>query len=1784
MFQLTNLTLKDTVTNTVVPAGSWGMVIADAGKTYGGETAGFRDRTNNSNPIRNFFGSAATAYMPAPSATNPGTVCTVPNPSAPTETWGFWSLQCKGTGTNANVPGLIGYAVSPAAVEGFAGLDAGGDQGAAFAFGVVLPIAEVTKTVASRTAASDTFTVTSGNGDTGTFGTASTGAGASAATGFVPMRSATFTLGETISANADTYITSWNCSDRSGLGAYSPVNPGNVKTATFPSTELRRALSCTLTNTALTAPVISAPSGITVGPLPAITGTGTAGAAIAVADLPAGTSCTTTVAADGTWSCTPSTALPSNSYTVTATQTLSPTVSPASASVSFTVDADPPAAPVITSPVDGSTIPGPISTISGTGEAGATITNLTNNGTAVSCLTAAITVASNGTWTCTLLAAISQPGTYTLSATQTDSVGNVSVAGTTTFTIPKPPPAAPVITSPLDGSTVASVQAISGTGEPGATIAVYVDGSVVTCFNAPVTVGAGGAWSCTLTADVTATGTHTIGAEQTDAQNQTSPRATIGVNIDSSAPATPVITSPVPASTIPGPVAQVTGTGEPGATVTVSAPGARTCTTTVTVAADGTWTCQLTSSITADGTYAVTATQTDAVGQVSPAATSTFAIDTTPPAAPVITTPTDGMHYDSAIPAITGTGEPGATIALKLGGAAISCTTPVVADSSGSWTCTLTTPITADATYLVTAVQTDAADRASPAAEVSFTIDTLAPSAPGITDPIDGSTRTTAVATITGTAEPGVTIQLTVDGSAACTGPVTAGGTGQWTCPLVTPITADGTSTIRAVAFDGVNTSPAATSVFTIDTIAPTAPVIEHPANGSVSTTAVTTISGAAEAGATITVTGLPAGKTCTGPVVADSSGLWTCTLTSALTDGTYTVHASATDAAGLTSGQATSTFIVDTTAPAVPVVTEPVDGSVTNVAVAAIRGTGTAGAVITVAGLPATTSCASQVVVGSTGSWTCTLSSALTDGTYTVTATAADTAGNVSAASAPTSFTVDTTAPAAPVIIAPVTGSLTKGPVTAVTGTAEPGATVTVTLPAGHACSGPVTAAAGTGAWTCTLDVPLTADGTFTVLADATDPAGNTGPSANSSFTIDATPPAAPTIVTPADGALLPAEVATIGGTGEDGSLVTLTGLPTGTTCTNAPLTVVNGSWSCTLSTPLPGGTYSVTARAADGVGNVSGPATSAFSVDTTAPVVPVVTAPVNGLRNTAVTAVSGTGENGATVAVSVGGSLVSCSNAPVVVSGGSWTCQLATPLSSPGTYAVSAVQTDPAGNASPASAVVTVTIDTTAPVAPAITTPAPGVLTTPVTSVSGTGEAGTTITLAGLPAGTTCTPAPLVVAPDGTWTCTLSQALPDGAYTLTPTSTDAAGNATPGTPVSFTKDTTAPAAPVITAPAPGTFVNTPVTQVAGTGTPGATIALSVDGNPVACANAPVVVDPAGAWTCTLPAPITADGVHALSATAALGGTTSSPGTGSFTMDTRAPAPPNVTNPPDGAVLTTAVPVISGTGEPFATIGNFAVNGTPMACTTPLTVSAAGTWSCALTAAIRPAGEAAPTQPAQPAQPAQALAPGALNSAPTALAPFRLLPTGLRSPMALVGLGTYVITLTQVDRAGNVSTRERSRFTLVKPLAVTSTTATTAVPPVIGGVGAPGSTITITGLPVGVTCGPAPVKVTAAGSWSCTLNRVLAAGAYPLTVKETRTDGSTQTVPYTLTVKGSGSGNNGDGNNNGNGNNGNGNNGGTPHTPVTGSEALTTGVVGLSLVMLGLILVGATRRRRRTS
>jgi len=275
---------------------------------------------------------------------------------------------------------------------------------------------------------------------------------------------------------------------------------------------------------------------------------------------------------------------------------------------------------------------------------------------------------------------------------------------------------------------------------------------------------------------------------------------------------------------------------------------------------------------------------------------------------PVITSPTAGSTTSSTV--VVGTGAPGASVDVRVSGGGSACSTTV--DAAGNWTCNASGLV--DGVITVTATQTlSGTTLTSP--PVTFTLDRAAPTRPTITTPPLNSTVATAKPPIGGAAEAGSTVTVREGAAVLCT--TTATAQGSWSCVPTQPL-AEGLHTVTATAVDAAaNASqPSLPDSFTVDTLAPAAPVITRPTAGQVLTDNTPTVGGTAEAGATVRVY-VDNGQVPACTATVNAAGTWSCDVSPALADGAHSVKATASDTVGNTSGYSnTVPFVIDTTPP----------------------------------------------------------------------------------------------------------------------------------------------------------------------------------------------------------------------------------------------------------------------------------------------------------------------------------------------------------------------------------------------------------------------------------------------------------------------------------------------------------------------------------------------------------------------------------------------------------------------------------------------------------------------------------------------------------------------------------------------------------------------------------------------------------------------------------------------------------------------------------------------------
>jgi hypothetical protein len=175
-------------------------------------------------------------------------------------------------------------------------------------------------------------------------------------------------------------------------------------------------------------------------------------------------------------------------------------------------------------------------------------------------------------------------------------------------------------------------------------------------------------------------------------------------------PAAPILSSSFPADWVTAATAlPLAGTGVPGATVSVFAPGQPAALGTGTVAPDGHWSLTVDLAPLADGAWQLRTVQTTAAGTSAPAP-FTIAIDRTALAPVIVGVDTgSGAEAGRLAPIVAGTAEPGATVDLSDHGTVIAT---VTADDTGHWTSPELIRIPVD--YAITARQTDRLGNVSP--------------------------------------------------------------------------------------------------------------------------------------------------------------------------------------------------------------------------------------------------------------------------------------------------------------------------------------------------------------------------------------------------------------------------------------------------------------------------------------------------------------------------------------------------------------------------------------------------------------------------------------------------------------------------------------------------------------------------------------------------------------------------------------------------------------------------------------------------------------------------------------------------------------------------------------------------------------------------------------------------------------------------------------------------------------------------------------------------------------
>jgi len=645
----------------------------------------------------------------------------------------------------------------------------------------------------------------------------------------------------------------------------------------------------------------------------------------------------------------------------------------------------------------------------------------------------------------------------------------------------------------------------------------------------------------------------------------------------------------------------------------------------------------------------------------------------------IILTPESGAVLGTSDVGIDGLGEPGAAIVVTVAatGTSMLVVLQTTVGADGTWAVAATG--LPDGGWQVTAGATDAFGNTASDGPVPFVVDTL--TFVTILSPDSGLITTDGLIIIDGEGEVGATIIVWINDTQV--GTTTVDAEGQWSLVQGADLS-DGLYTITAHAEDVVGNEATATGVtFTVDSADATIAIVT-PLDGAVISDSTPIIGGDTQADATVTLRL----STAAGGLVAiwtpavDADGYFEVqTVEPGLPDGAYIIEASALRPNGKTATDS-STFIIDTLAPAVLIDT-PEDGSVINEVRPAIIGSTEPGLVVTVQ--------IDDVEVGQTtaneqGIWELELTEDLAEGDHTVTATVADAAGNT--AEDMNDFRIDLSGPAI-TIVTPEDGSVFAVRTVNIGGFTEPNATVVVTVldEDGETTETWTVTANDAGDWAVVAEGLV--DGLYSVTATATDEAGNSVDAEPVGFRVYSETPNL-RLDTPTEGLVTSDTTPPVTGATDPGATVilTITNVDGDVVATGTPDVDAEGGFAWDVDPALDDGPYTATA-VATGENGLTSEVSVNFVVDTETWV--AIASPAEG-SDTEDTQpdLSGTAEPGSTVVVSVDGDVV---GTVVADSEGAWSVALSEPLGE-GPHTVTAVATDAAANTATAESTFTVFI----------------------------------------------------------------------------------------------------------------------------------------------------------------------------------------------------------------------------------------------------------------------------------------------------------------------------------------------------------------------------------------------------------------------------------------------------------------------------------------------------------
>ncbi len=725
--------------------------------------------------------------------------------------------------------------------------------------------------------------------------------------------------------------------------------------------------------------------------------------------------------------------------------------------------------------------------------------------------------------------------------------------------------------------------------------------------------------------------------------------------IDGTAPSIPSVSAPLTGSQINDSTPTIAGLAEVGATVNVNNGMLNLCS----VIADsfGVWSCTLPAQI--DATYNLSITATDTAGNDSSVLNYSLIIDTVAPSGISISDPTALSITSDQTYTVIGTTEAFAEVVVTEGANTL-CNT--VANAIGDWTCTTISLI--DGPHTIIATATDNAENTLASGSTTFSIDTVAPNPIIISVPSNNFITNDSTPLVSGVGETGTTIEVKEGTDLLCSTVVIAGA---WSCSST--LLLEGTHLIFTESVDLAGNMAVSSSIsFDLDLTLPNPPIITSPVNNTTTSDTTPLISGSAEANSIISIYD---GITLLGTSIANGSGDWSYASVGILSDGVHSINVQAKDSANNDSAMSGINLIIDTTSPIIPSINLPLNGSKTNDTSPELSGLAEVGTTVSV-NLGLTTLCTD--IADGLGSWSCTLPAQL-DGEYIFNVFATDDAGNNSLV-VNSNFEIDTLPPTSVDILDPSELQVTSDNTYGITGTTEGLASITVSEGLNILCS---TNADLVGAWTC--NTVALVDGAHSIIATATDAAGNSVSSSAVAYSVDTVAPNSVVITNPVNNFVTNNSVPNISGVGETGVNIEVN--EGGTTLCST--TVTAGAWSCTSSV-LTDGSHDLFVEATDAASNNATGNIITLNVDTSKPSAPIISSPSNNSNTEDRTPLFvGTAEVNSVVSIYDGAVLLGTTNTNNL---GAWVYASGSALTD-GAHNINIRATDSAGNESESTAI---------------------------------------------------------------------------------------------------------------------------------------------------------------------------------------------------------------------------------------------------------------------------------------------------------------------------------------------------------------------------------------------------------------------------------------------------------------------------------------------------------------